>query len=236
VGFAQQPHHGRCACFCGASRADLRGGKLGIALAAIPYAVSTVNSIEGAVFLTTAIAWGRVCLQMMLAYLLVAPAWSWIFRPRGAVPAHPDPFQPRSFASPVWRFLVSDLSYLAVYLTTGMVIYPLVREFYATQAVPSLGKLAGLQLLVRGPIFIWVCLLLVRLLGMRRGAGALAVGLVFALVSGVAALLAPNPFFPDAVRCVHPGEVTTSNLVFGMIVGWLWGSPTAERVLLDRTA
>ena len=83
----------------------------------------------------------------------------------------------------------------------------------------------GLQLLVRGPVFILLCLALVRMLGLPRLGGALAVGAVFTILSGVAPLLMPNPFFPDAVRWAHFCEVTSSNFVFGAIVGWLWGQP-----------
>jgi len=83
----------------------------------------------------------------------------------------------------------------------------------------------ALQLLVRGPVFILLCLLMVRMLDMPRLSGALTVGLLFTLLSGVAPLLMPNPYFPDSVRWMHFMEVTSSNFVFGAIVGWLWGRP-----------
>ena len=44
-----------------------------------------------------------------------------------------------------------------------------------------------------------------------------------ALLTGVAPLLMPNPFFPDAVRWVHFAEVTSENFVFAVVVAWLWG-------------
>lgn len=61
------------------------------------------------------------------------------------------------------------------------------------------------------------------MLGWPRLSGALAVGARFAFLSGVAPLIIPNPYFPDAVRWMHFYEVTHSNFVFGSLVAWLWG-------------
>ena len=69
-----------------------------------------------------------------------------------------------------------------------------------------------------------------------RWSGALAVGLAFTLVSGVATLIIPNPFFPDSVRWVHFGEVTSSNFVFGVVVGWVWGHSLRVVHLATATA
>ena len=99
------------------------------------------------------------------------------------------------------------------------------RSFYATQTLPSTGTIVGLQLLVRGPLFTLLCLLLTRMLGMPRLSGALAVGLLFTVLSGIAPLLMPNPYFPDAVRWVHFCEVVSENFIFGAMVAWLWGQP-----------
>jgi hypothetical protein len=35
-------------------------------------------------------------------------------------------------------------------------------------------------------------------------------------------MIAPNPFFPDAIRWVHLGEITVSNFLLGVFVSWLW--------------
>jgi len=68
-----------------------------------------------------------------------------------------------------------------------------------------------------------------RMLGLPRMTGALMVGAMFTLLSGVAPLLMPNPAFPDSVRWVHFCEVTSENFVFGAIVAWLWGKPALLR-------
>ena len=104
-------------------------------------------------------------------------------------------------------------------------IWPYIKDFYATQTLPSMSTILVLELLVRGPAFIVLCLMLVRMLGLPRLSGALAVGALFTLMSGVAPLLMPNPYFPDAVRWAHFCEVTSSNFLFAALVAWLWGQP-----------
>jgi len=218
-----------------ASRTDLRGWKLGVVLASIPCAVGIANLIEGAVFLTKVeIPWSRVGGQVFATYLLVAPMWSWIFG--RSAPGHASFWDPKPPASKAWRFGVSDLAYVAFYFIAGMIIFPMVRDFYATQTVPQPAQIVGLQLLVRGPIFIAICLVMLRLLGFSRLTGAVMVGLLFAVLSGVVPLLAPNPFFPDAVRWVHFGEVTISNFLFAFVVAWLWGPSKEHAVLFAKHA
>jgi hypothetical protein len=72
-------------------------------------------------------------------------------------------------------------------------------------------------------MFILLSLAMTRMMGMHRPSGALAVGLVFRLLTGVAHLLIPNPVFPDAVRWAHFCEVTSEQFIFGAAVAWLWG-------------
>src|SRR5205809_5710869 len=44
------------------------------------------------------------------------------------------------------------------YFVAGTIIFPFVRDFYATQTLPPFGQLVILQLLVRGPILVGLCL------------------------------------------------------------------------------
>ena len=222
-----------------ALRSEWRGWKLGAVIASIPLAIEAVNLLEGVFFLTSSeIEWGKVLLFSVISAVLAVPVWALLFgRRTEAPPEHYHPIQSKSRAERAWKFAVSDVSYIFLYLVAGLIIFPYVKEFYATQHLPAMGTIVGLQLLVRGPVFVVLCLLLVRMLGLPRLGGALAVGAVFALLIGVAPLLMPNPYFPDAVRWVHFGEVTSSNFVFGAIVGWLWGQPKlTEPVALRQAA
>jgi hypothetical protein len=208
------------------TRSGWRPLPLGAALFTIPYSISLVNLIEANVFLHRAgIEWQKLLLHDFGVYTLAAPLWAVIFvrtvqhsseRARLFAPVLPWGW--------VWRFGLSDFAYLFLYLLAGIMAFPFFREFYARQALPSLAQMVMLQLLVRGPILIGVCLLLIRLLNMERKPGAIALGASFAVLSGIAPLLIPNPYLPDSVRWVHFVEVGLSNFLFGALMGWIWHS------------
>jgi hypothetical protein len=208
-----------------AMRSEWRGWKLGAALAALPFTVALVNIVEALYYLEEAHLQGaRLILQAILTYVAMAFLWGRIFGAgREEQAAHFHPYGSRGIVQRGWRFVASDFAYLFGYLAAGMAIFPLVRDFYATRALPSPAVIILLQLLVRGPLFAIVCVLLVRMIGLPRAKGAVAVGVVFTLVSGVAPLLAPSPYFPDAIRWVHFFEVSITNLLFGALVAAMWG-------------
>src|SRR5579864_8973359 len=209
-----------------AIRSEWRGWR-GVILAAIPLIIESVNLLEGVVFLTNSqVEWGKIFLHALISDALIVPVWMLLFgRRTDPAQEHSHPIASKSRGERAWKFVVSDFAYVFLYLAAGFIIFPYVKDFYATQHVPAMRTIVALQLLVRGPVFIILCLGLVRMLGLPRLAGALAVGAVFTILSGVAPLLMPNPYFPDAVRWVHFCEVTSSNFVFGAIVGWLWAQP-----------
>jgi uncharacterized membrane protein (DUF485 family) len=62
------------------------------------------------------------------------------------------------------------------------------------------------------------------------------VGLVFALLSGVAPLLLPNPIFPNVVRWAHLCEVSSENFVLAAVVVWLWTSQARNEVQVSVAA
>lgn len=211
-----------------AYRSDLRGWRLGVTMAAIPFVIACVNLVEAVVFLTGfPMQWARLFGYFLVSAVLVMPVWMLLFGKRSSLsPEHFQPIVSKPLGERIWKFVVSDIAYCFLYLTAGMIIFPWVKDFYATQHIPPMTTIVELQLLLRGPIFILMCLALVRMLGLPRLGGALAVGAVFTIVSGIAPLLTPNAFFPDIVRWAHLCEVTSSNFLFGAIVAWLWGRPT----------
>lgn len=207
-----------------AARTDWRGWRLGIAVAAIPVVIHALDMLEGIVFLKNSpVEWGKIFVYTLVSAALSVPVWMLLFGRRANVLEHYHPIQAQAPIQRAWKFAVSDVAYLVLYLTAGTIIFPYVKDFYATQYLPPMSALAALQLGIRGPIFILLCLFLARMLGLPRLRGALAVGAVFTLLSGVAPLLIPNPYFPDIVRWAHFCEVTSSNFVFGAVVAWLWG-------------
>jgi len=209
-----------------ALRSPWRRWKLAFVLALIPAAIQFVNLVEGGVFLDRAgLPWRRLMGMTALACAMAVPLWALVFRGKEAL-AEPGPRA--SFPGAPWRLVVSSAAYVLLYLVAGMIVFPFVRDFYATQTMPSMGLIVSLQFFLRGPVFAGLCLLLMRGYRLQGPAGALAVGLAFTLLSGVAPMIQPNPFFPDSARWAHFWEITCSNFVFGTFVAWLWRPAPAQ--------
>jgi hypothetical protein len=213
-----------------ALHSDWRDWRLTRALFAIPAAITTVNMIEGIFFLPNShIDWRGAISITLTGYAIAALLWWLIFRGAPVVNTPVESSLPhRSFGQILIRAVLSSACYVFLYYLAGFIIFPYVRDFYATQHIPGAGEIVAMQFLLRGPVFILVCLLLLRMFRLPHLTGALAVGVAFTVLSGVAPLIVPNPFFPDSVRWVHFCEVTSSNLVFGFLMGWIWGH--TERV------
>ncbi len=213
-----------------ALRSGWRGWRAAAAVALIPLAIHLANLVEGLVFLKNApLEFAPLMLMAVIAYAMALPALLLVFGGGSRTLAPAAETSGFSAGGMLWRFLVCDFSYLILYYTAGMIIYSsfaFVRAFYQTQGgPPPAAQIMALQLLLRGPLFVGLCVLLSAMVRLPRAANALAVGIAFTLLSGVVPLIMPNPVFPDAVRWVHFGEVVSSNLVFGSIVGWLWRRP-----------
>jgi hypothetical protein len=208
-----------------AARAEWQGWRLGVAVSAIPLAIFSINLIESLVFLpNTDLEWGKIFLYTLVSAVLSAPVWAFLFGQRkNAAGDHYRPLRSQSSGEFAWKFVVCDLLYVFLYFAVGAIIFPYVKDFYATQRLPSAGAIAALQFFVRAPMFIALALALTRMLGLPRLSGALAVGLVFTLLTGAAPLLIPNSVFPDSVRWAHFCEVTSEMFIFGAVVAWLWG-------------
>jgi hypothetical protein len=222
-----------------AARAEWQGWRLGAAVSAIPLAVFSIDLIESLVFLpNTNLEWGKIFLYTLVSAVLSVPVWAFLFgQSKNAADNHYHPIRSQSSGELAWKFVVCDLLYVFLYFAVGAIIFPYVKDFYATQRLPSAGAIAALQLVVRGPMFIVLALALTRMLGLPRLSGAIVVGLVFTLLTGAAPLLIPNPVFPDSVRWAHFCEVTSEMFVFGAVVAWLWGPPKlAQSPALQQAA
>lgn len=216
-----------------AARSDWRGGRLALAVSGIPAVLMLTNYLEGIIFLTGAtIDWPTEILRTCAVSVLLLPLWPLLFREPARSPGNFRPLAGRTVREKIWRLALADLAYPVLYFVAGMIVFPFIREFYATQTLPPAGQLFALQLLVRGPIYLGICLLMVRMLGLSRLAGAVAVGTAFATLNGIAPLIIPSGVFPDPVRWAHLVEVTSSNFIFGLVVAWLWGPPSQVKEMV----
>ena len=210
--------------------------RLAAALAGIPCVVMLTNYIEGVVFLTDVeIDWARESLRVGLVAIFMMPLWAVLFRGSG-VSRRDIGLAAGTVKERPWRFVLADVAFVALYFMAGVIVFPFVRDFYTTQTIPPTGVVLTLQLLLRGPIFVGVCVVMTRMLALARSSGAVVVGAAFATLNGIAPLIIPSSVFPDAVRWAHLIEVTISSFLFGALVGWLWGRPNRVPELARESA
>jgi hypothetical protein len=163
------------------------------------------------------------CLALFLGLAFPAEA-----RAGGAPPAAAPP-------SVWWRLAASGLAYVVLYFAAGMLAYPYVREFYEARPMPAMGTLLVVQP-VRGLAFGAIVLLVVRQIRASRFGAAVAAGSTISILGGVAPLLIPNPYLPDAVRYAHLPEVGVSNFLFGLLAGWLLAAPRHQTAAAEAVA
>jgi len=110
------------------------------------------------------------------------------------------------------------VAYELLYWTAGTLVYPYIADFYATKTVPPVYAVAALQV-VRSLLFFGAASPLLR--SGLRGA-PLVLALVYGVIGGVAPLLPDNPYMPPDIRFYHAIETSLSNLLFGLVVGYLF--------------
>lgn len=145
----------------------------------------------------------------------------------------PNPRLVMPAAAWVWKCAAIAALYLVVYYSFGYFVAwqnPELRQYYGqTEFRSFLGTLGGIWShspwmfpyhAFRGLLFVAFVLPVIRMMKGAWWETALAIALAFSLLGG-AQLLLPNPFMPESVARTHFVEVTTSNLLFGGIVGWL---------------
>lgn len=196
-----------------AARLEGRGPGRALVLFALPFGVQANNLIELTLF-PLAVDSRLVpflYLHLLLVYAVTALALDAIAPPGSAEPQR----APSRWGSAGWigRVLGCDLGYVVTYFVAGMIVWPFVRPFYASQAMPPVMTLLQLQVL-RGLILTGLLALLASRLCARRSTVVLLGGLALS-VFGASPLLTPSAYFPDFARLAHLGEVGLSNFVYG---------------------
>ena len=111
------------------------------------------------------------------------------------------------------------LAYELLYWTAGLMVFPYVGHFYANRPLPPGYAVAAMQVL-RSLIFVGAGYPLLKN-GLRDA--PLVLALVYSIIGGIAPLLPDNPYMPPDIRFYHGIEVTVSNFIFGLVVGYLYG-------------
>jgi hypothetical protein len=117
------------------------------------------------------------------------------------------------------RLLAVVIAYEILYWTAGTLVYPFIADFYATtRTIPPAYAVAAVQV-GRSLIFVGAGYPLLKS-GLRAAPFVLA--LVYSVIGGVAPLLPDNPYMPPDIRFYHGVETSTSNFLFGLVVGFLF--------------
>lgn len=111
------------------------------------------------------------------------------------------------------------VAYELLYWSAGTLVFPYIAHFYEARSLPPVYAVAIMQV-VRSLIFAAAAYPLLKG-GLR--AAPLRLALVYGIVGGLAPLLPDNPYMPPDIRFYHAIETTTSNFIFGLVVGFLFG-------------
>lgn len=204
-----------------------RGRTLWLGLLALGWVVGQFNTIiEAVAFAVMPVRDAAVHLLVtlvalaLLAAIAVTATGKW----RGAQP-------PASEPGLSWRSLAGIvLGYELLYWTAGTFVWPFVADYYADKPLPSIAFVAALQV-PRALVFAAAAWPWLRT-GPRHA--PLVLGIVFAVIAGIAPMLPDNPYMPADVRIAHGIETSVSNFLFGLLVGWLLRP--GSRVGRDRHA
>jgi hypothetical protein len=153
----------------------------------------------------------------------------------GRAPAPAPVWAPRAAGSWGLRLAATDVSYIVLYFTAGLLVFPYVSHFYEGRGLPSPGAVLAMQV-VRGLVFASIVLVLARFLTLPRAGAAVLIAVTLSLLGGVAPLLVPNPFMPTSIRYPHMIEVAVSNFLFALAAAALLRPPLAPRAAPARAA
>jgi hypothetical protein len=179
--------------------------------------------------------------RILMAGLLHAGLWIPLavrilgrWRSRAAANEAAPPRPPLSEALRTWKLPLAAAVYVVLYFVFGYYVAwrsPAVRAYYGGTDTGGFWVQMGgvlrdtwwlpLAQVLRGAA--WTVIGVVALRSIRGSVleKTLAVGALFGIVMS-AGLLLPNPYMPYDVRMAHYLETTSSNFLFGCIVGWVF--------------
>ena len=200
------------------ARASGAGGwRLVLMLFLLGFVVGSANNLIEALFFkvlplreVAAAAVPAAIIFAILSPVAVLLAGRW--RDTDKATAEPGGFTPLTLLAVV-------VAYEILYWTAGTLVYPYIADFYATtRTIPPAYAVAAVQV-GRSLIFVGAAYPLLK--SGPRGA-PLVLALVYSLIGGIAPLLPDNPYMPPDIRFYHAIETSTSNFLFGLIVGFLF--------------
>jgi hypothetical protein len=214
------------------TRSRLRGwALLGVLFWAVFGLTTVLTQVESAIFLdvTPTELWvGVLRLTINAAAVSCLAVAVYPRRPARQLGSQEGVNPPRT-ASWARRWIGVALAYMVLYIVAGLLILPIIRSWYETQALTGTNPAIVFPLqLARGALFVAFVIPLLRSMRVTRRQAAMAMAVMIPLVHGVALLVVPNPFMPDYVRYAHMLEIGWSNFVLSLLIGFLFWNPQAR--------
>ncbi len=176
-----------------------------------------VSSLEKGLFTT---------LNFLLPALLSCGGVAWLFRP-AANSNQPPSFAAHSPKDWLWRALAALLAYPLIYFAFGLLVQPLIGDFYAAGqyelTIPTWGQMLPLQL-ARSLLFLLVSLPLIGFWGGARRTLWLSLGFAIFACTGFMAVLTAY-WFPWQMRLFHGLELLADGLLYAGVLTWLFAAP-----------
>lgn len=135
-----------------------------------------------------------------------------------------------------WKIPVLSIVYMLLYFAFGTMIAwqsEVLRNFYATSVVDI--NMVGFRIIqvVRGVLWVLLCIPMVLWLNSKRIEKIIVTSLLIAILPTIA-LLFPNPYMPGEVRLTHFVEVFLSNGLFGIILTYILTMKNKKIVLKNK--
>jgi hypothetical protein len=207
-----------------ASSSHHRGWKLSSTLFILYFGINHLNTLNEALLFNLRLTPREIfrlmasgfCTAVIFTPLLVLILGYW----KGPAEEAVRPLVPRTKANWAVRIVLGDILYVVCFVIAGLAVSPFVRDFYAGIKMPSPLSVLAMEVL-RGLIYVGAGLAVASGMKGERGNSAVALGLSFPVLAGVAPLLLHNPYMPDYVRLAHGFEIGISNLVYGALLGYI---------------
>jgi hypothetical protein len=200
----------------------------------VAYAVN--NVIEGAIYSTFAatstigsmLYTGLSLLPPTLGQAAVVAAW---FGSPSEEPRVGTRVSAFSVSGWTWRVVVALAAFPAIYYAFGLIVEPLIREYYVQGlfelALPSLSVIVPVQFL-RSALFLLVSLPVILLWGKTRTALILALGFaLFVFVGGFSMLT--TYWFAWQLRVFHSLEILADEMLYALVLVLLFAPQDRDR-------
>jgi hypothetical protein len=189
----------------------------------VAYAVN--NVIEGAIYSTFAAtstiqSMLYTGLSLLLPTLGQAAVVAALFRPPSQEPCGRAHLSAFSLSGWAWRVVVALVAFPAIYYAFGLMVEPLIREYYVQGqfelALPPLGVIIPVQLL-RSALFLLASLPAILLWGKRQLTLILALGFaLFVFVGGFT--MVTTYWFAWQLRVFHGLEILADEMVYALVL------------------